>query len=77
MLFKCSPKPIGKEALCNEKNQSFVVYSSVMIMDSKSDPCEMKLLMLSTKISEIILHPFETKAEGGTKMGKSKGSIFV
>lgn len=44
-----------------------------MIMDSVSDPCEMKLLMLSTKISEIILHPVETKAEGGMKMGKKQG----
>lgn len=59
------------------KNKYFVVYSNAMIMGSTSDPCEMKLLMLSTKISEIILHPFETKAEGGMKMGKNKGCIFV
>lgn len=57
--------------------KSFVIYSSMMmmiIMDSVSDPCEMKLLMLNIKISEIISHPFETKSGGGeTKPGKKQG----
>lgn len=39
----------------------------MIIMDSVSDPCEMKLLMLNIKISEIISHPFETKSGGGNK----------
>lgn len=62
-----------------KKIKSFVIYSSMMmvIMDSVLDPCEMKLLMLNTKISEIILHPSKTKGEEGTKKGKSKGSMFV
>lgn len=79
VLFKSSPKSIGKEVLRNEKTKSFVIYCSMMmvIMDSVLDLCEMKLLMLNTKISEIILHPSKTKEEGRTKKGKSKGSMFV
>lgn len=80
MLFKSGPKSIGKEDLCNEKKKikSFVIYSSMMmiIMDSVLDPCEMKLLVLNTKIPEI-LHSFEAKGEGGAKKGKSKGTMFV
>lgn len=51
-----------------KKIKPFVIYSSVMmiIMDSVLDPCEMKLLMLNRKISEIILHSSKTKGEGGT-----------
>lgn len=50
-----------------KKIKSFVIYSSVMmiIMDSVLDPCEMNLLMLNTKPSEISLHPSKTKGEGG------------
>lgn len=41
--------------------KSFVIYSTMIItMEPVLGPCKMKLLMLNTKVSKIILCPFET-----------------